>query len=102
MTHVLILLDIWENRMCFFELWVSPLLTQNADIWNFQGSLTLNNGKLIRIYEFEKGCVQLIGSCVLAFKTSFLESLNLLIRKFLVPTPSRNGGGEGGGGQNGL
>ena len=34
--------------MAFFELCVSSVLTQNKGIWNFHGSLTLNNGKLIR------------------------------------------------------
>ena len=32
------------------ELCVSPVLTQNEDIWNFHGSLTLNKGKLIRYF----------------------------------------------------
>ena len=26
---------------------VSPILTQNEGVWNFHGSLTLNQGKLI-------------------------------------------------------
>ena len=33
--------------MARFTLCVYPLLTQNEDIWNFHGSLTLNKGKLI-------------------------------------------------------
>ena len=33
--------------MARFELCVSLVLTQNEDIWNFHGSLTLNIGKLI-------------------------------------------------------
>ena len=33
--------------MACFELCVSPALTQNEDIWNFHGSLTLNKEKLI-------------------------------------------------------
>ena len=33
--------------MACFELCVSSVLTENEDIWNFHGSLTLNNGKLI-------------------------------------------------------
>ena len=33
--------------MACFELCVSPALTQNEDIWNFHGSVTLNKGKLI-------------------------------------------------------
>ena len=37
--------------MPFFELCVLPVLTQNEDIWNFYGSLTLNNEKLIDILE---------------------------------------------------
>ena len=32
--------------MACFELCVSPVLTQNEDIWNFHSSLTLNKGKL--------------------------------------------------------
>ena len=32
--------------MACFELCVSSVLTQNEDIWNFHGSLTLNKGKL--------------------------------------------------------
>ena len=33
--------------MAFFELCASSVLTQNEDIRNFHGSLTLNEGKLI-------------------------------------------------------
>ena len=33
--------------MACFELCVSSVLTENEDILNFHGSLTLNNGKLI-------------------------------------------------------
>ena len=33
--------------MACLELCVSSVLTQNEDIWNFHGSLTLNKGKLI-------------------------------------------------------
>ena len=32
--------------MACFKLCVSPVLTQNEDIWNFHSSLTLNKGKL--------------------------------------------------------
>ena len=40
--------SVWnEKNMACFELCVSPVLTQNEDIWNFHGSLTLNIGKLI-------------------------------------------------------
>ena len=37
--------------MACLELCVSSLLTQNEDIWNFHGSLTLNKGKLISYSE---------------------------------------------------
>ena len=37
--------------MPFFEIWVSSVLMQNPGIWNFHGSLTLNNGKLIRYFK---------------------------------------------------
>ena len=37
--------------MSFFEIWVSPVLMQNPGIWNFHGSLTLTNGKLIRYFK---------------------------------------------------
>ena len=43
-THFVILFGM---SACF-ELCVTPVLTQNQDIRNFYGSLTLNNGKLIR------------------------------------------------------
>ena len=33
--------------MARFPQCVCPILTQNEDIWNFHGSLTLNKGKLI-------------------------------------------------------
>ena len=33
---------IWPVLNC-----VSPVLTQNEDLWNIHGSLTLNTGKLI-------------------------------------------------------
>ena len=36
--------------MACFELCVLSVLTQNEDIWNFHGSLTLNKGKLIRYF----------------------------------------------------
>ena len=37
--------------MPFREVWVSPVLMQNSGIWNFHGSLTLNNGKLIGYFK---------------------------------------------------
>ena len=46
MTHFFILFGMKEN-MAYFELCVSSALTQNEDIWNFHGSLTLNKWKLI-------------------------------------------------------
>ena len=46
MTHFYILFGMRE-KMAFVELCNSPVLTQNQDISNFFGSLTLNNGKLI-------------------------------------------------------
>ena len=46
MTHFFILFGMREKIACF-ELCVSSVLMQNEDIWNFQGSLTLNKGKLI-------------------------------------------------------
>ena len=40
--------SVWiERKNPCFELCVTLVLTQNADIRNFHGSLTLNNGKLI-------------------------------------------------------
>ena len=33
--------------MACLELCVSSVMTENEDIWNFHGSLTLNKGKLI-------------------------------------------------------
>ena len=39
-----------REKMACFELCVSPVLTQNEDIWNVRGSLTLNKGKLIRYF----------------------------------------------------
>ena len=46
MTHCYILFGMKE-KMVSFELCVSPVLTQNQDFWNFHGSQTLNNGKII-------------------------------------------------------
>ena len=46
MTHFYILFGMRE-KLPFFELRVLPVPTRNQDIWNFYGSLTLNNGKLI-------------------------------------------------------
>ena len=37
--------------MLLIEVRVSPVLAQNLDIWNFRGSLALNNGKLVDILE---------------------------------------------------
>ena len=45
MTHFVILFGMkkkWPVLNC-----VLSVLTENEDIWNFHGSLTLNNGKLI-------------------------------------------------------
>ena len=50
MTHFVILFGM-RRKMACFELCVSFVLTQNEDIWNFHGSLTLNKGKLIDILE---------------------------------------------------
>ena len=40
-----------RKKVARFELRVSPVLRQSQDIWNFHGSLTLNNGTLIDILE---------------------------------------------------
>ena len=49
MTHFVILFGMRKKMACF-ELCVSSVLTQNEDIWNFHGSLTLNKGKLIEYF----------------------------------------------------
>ena len=36
-----------ERKMAYFGQCVSFVLTQNKDIWNFHGLLTLNKGKLV-------------------------------------------------------
>ena len=36
--------------MACFESCLSPVLKPNEDIWNYRGSLALNNGKLIRYF----------------------------------------------------
>ena len=39
--------SVWnERKYALFKVWVSLVLRQNPGIWNFYGSLTLNNGKL--------------------------------------------------------
>ena len=50
MTHFHFLFGMTE-KMAYFEPCVPPVLRQNQDIWNFRGSLTLNNGKLTDILE---------------------------------------------------
>ena len=40
----------WRRDCAFFELYVLLLPIQNQDIWNFYGSLTLNEGKLISYF----------------------------------------------------
>ena len=45
MTHFVILFGMRKNFL--FALCVSSALTENEDNWNFDGSLTLNKGKLI-------------------------------------------------------
>ena len=48
MTHFDNSHSVWNKRkMPFFKVWVSPALMQNAGIWNFHESMTLNNGKQI-------------------------------------------------------
>ena len=46
MTYFFILFGM-GRKMAYIELWISPVLRQDQDTWNFYGSLTLNNGKLI-------------------------------------------------------
>ena len=46
MTHVFILFGMKEKMVCF-ELCFLSELTQNEDIWNFHGSLSLSKWKLI-------------------------------------------------------
>ena len=38
--------NTYQSTKCF-GLCVSPVLMQNEGVWNFHGSLTLNQGKLI-------------------------------------------------------
>ena len=48
MTHFDNSYSVWnERKMPFLKVWVSPVLMQNPDNWNFHGSLTLSDGKLI-------------------------------------------------------
>ena len=46
MTHFVIPFGMKEKMACF-ESCILPVMKQNEDIWNFHGSLTVNNGKLI-------------------------------------------------------
>ena len=48
MTQFLISFGMRE-KMPLFEVWVSPVLAQNLDIWNFHGSLVLNNGTMTHV-----------------------------------------------------
>ena len=48
MTHFDNSHSAWDERkMAFPEVWVSPVLMQNPNIWNFHGSLTWDDEKLI-------------------------------------------------------
>ena len=47
MSNITIFFIQLGMRKKWSELCVTPVLTQNPDIWNFHGSLTLNNGKLL-------------------------------------------------------
>ena len=40
-----------KGKLCLYELWLLPAPTENRDIWNFYGSVTLNNGKLTGYFE---------------------------------------------------
>ena len=51
MTHFHILFGTTEKMPFVFLLCVTLVLRQNQDVWNFHGSLTFNNGKLIDILE---------------------------------------------------
>ena len=52
MTHFDNSHSVWnESKMPFFEVSVSPVLTQNPDIWNFYRSRTLNTGKIIQYFK---------------------------------------------------
>ena len=55
MTHFVNFHAVWnERKNALFEVWVSLVLMQNPDIWNFHGSLTLNNGNLEKIFLLHK------------------------------------------------
>ena len=47
MTLIFFIMFGMRKKMACFELCVSSVLTENEDVWNFHGSLTLNEGKLI-------------------------------------------------------
>ena len=40
-----------KERLGFLELYVLLVPTEDQDIWNFYGSMTLNNGKQLHILE---------------------------------------------------
>ena len=44
MSHFFILFGM-RDKMASFELCVSPVLMKNQHIWDFHGSLTLNEGE---------------------------------------------------------
>ena len=44
---IILILSGMREKMPFFEVRFSTVLTQNPDIWNFHGSSTLNIDKLI-------------------------------------------------------
>ena len=39
-----------KETLCLFELYMLLVPTQNQDIWNFYGSMPLNNGKQIEYF----------------------------------------------------
>ena len=65
-----------------FKLYVSPVLTQNQHIWNFHGSLTPNNGKLI-LY-FRSPC---FAFCLLFRIREKIECFKLCVTPVLTQKP---------------
>ena len=43
---VTFILSDMGRKFSLYEVYALPVASQNQEIWNFHGSLTLNNGKL--------------------------------------------------------
>ena len=86
-NHFVILFGMREKIACS-ELCVTPVLTQNPDIWNFYGSPTSNNGKITGY--FRNPWYAIVSNMDQFFHSVWHEIKIAFFKLFVLPVLTQN------------